>query len=87
MIAMKTVYLYSTPGCHLCDLAWEILAPIVTHLPVRLEEVDIAEADELIERYGIRIPVLKFVEHDEDLGWPFDTGQATAYLQKYLRIL
>ncbi len=80
---MKTLYLYSTPGCHLCDLAWDILAPLVSCLPLRLEEVDIAESDELIEQYGIRIPVLKFADYEAELGWPFDTAQASSFLQKY----
>lgn len=80
---MKTVYLYSTSGCHLCDVAWDILAPLISCLPLRLEEVDIAESDELIDRYGIRIPVLKFHDHEEELGWPFDSIQAQYFLQKY----
>lgn len=80
---MKTIYLYSTPGCHLCDLAWDTLAPLVSCLPLRMEEIDIAESDELIEQYGIRIPVLKFADADAELGWPFDTEQASSFLQKY----
>lgn len=81
---MKTVYLYSTPGCHLCEIAWDILVPLVSYLPLRLEEIDIAEFDELIEQYGIKIPVLKFKDHDEELGWPFDSAQAALFLQKYV---
>lgn len=80
---MKTVYLYSTPGCHLCEIAWDLLAPLINYLPVRLEEVDIAECDELIERYGVRIPVLKFSDYEEELSWPFDSTQASLFLQKY----
>ncbi len=81
---MKTVFLYSTSGCHLCDLAWEILTPIVTRLPLRLEEIDIAESDDLIARYGVRIPVLKFDGKNEELGWPFDGHQALRFLQQHL---
>jgi hypothetical protein len=81
---MKTVYLYSTPGCHLCEIAWEILVPLVSYLPLRLEEIDIAESDELIEQYGIRIPVLKFNDYADELGWPFDSAQAAIFLQKYV---
>lgn len=79
---MKTVYLYSTPGCHLCEIAWDILAPLVTHLPLRMEEIDIAESDELVERYGTRIPVVKFAGADAELGWPFDSTQAAVFLQR-----
>ena len=28
--------------------------------------------DALVERYGVRIPVLKEVSKDVELGWPFD---------------
>jgi len=80
---MKTVLFYSTSGCHLCDMAWEILAPLITQLPLRLEEVDIAESDELIERYGVKIPVVKFDENNEELGWPFDGHQALHFLQRH----
>lgn len=80
---MKTIYVYSTAGCHLCELAWDILAPLVSQLPLRMEEVEIADADVLIERYGVRIPVVKFADSDEELGWPFDSAQAFAFLQRH----
>lgn len=80
---MKTIYVYSTSGCHLCELAWDILAPLVSHLPLRMEEVEIADVDELVERYGVRIPVVKFADSDEELGWPFDSAQAFAFLQRH----
>ena len=80
---MRTVYLYSTPGCHLCEIAWHILVPLVSNLPLRLEEIDIAESDQLIEQYGVRIPVLKFKDYEDELGWPFDSIQTAIFLQKY----
>lgn len=81
---MKTIFLYSTPGCHLCEIAWDLLVPLVSTLPLRLEEVDIAESDDLIDRYGVKIPVLKFADSDEELGWPFDAVQASGFLQHHL---
>ena len=76
---MKTVFLYSTSGCHLCDLAWDLLAPLITQLPLRLEEIDIAESDELIERYGIRIPVLQHPDFLQELNWPFDSEEVEQF--------
>lgn len=81
---MKTIFLYSTPGCHLCEIAWDLLVPLVSTLPLRLEEVDIAESDDLIGRYGVKIPVLKFADSDEELDWPFDAVQASGFLQHHL---
>jgi hypothetical protein len=79
---MQTIYLYSTPGCHLCDLARDIISPLLTEYSLYLTEVDIAASDELIERYGVRIPVLKSPRHIAELGWPFDSAQAADFLHR-----
>lgn len=79
---MQPIYLYSTPGCHLCEIAREIISPLLNHYALCLEEIDIAESDELIERYGVRIPVLKSPHHIDELGWPFDSTQASSFLAR-----
>lgn len=79
---MKSLYLYSTPGCHLCEIAREIVFPLLNNYSLHLEEIDIAESDELIERYGVRIPVLKSPHHIDELGWPFDSEQAASFLAR-----
>jgi hypothetical protein len=85
VIAVKTCLLYSTPGCHLCELAKDILWPLLDEFTLRLDEVDIADCDELVERYGVRIPVLAFADTDEELNWPFDQHQARAFLANISR--
>lgn len=79
---MQSIYLYSTPGCHLCELAREIVSPLLNNYSLYLEEIDIAESDKLIERYGVRIPVLKSPHHIDELGWPFDSDQAARFLAR-----
>lgn len=79
---MKPIYLYSTQGCHLCELAREIISPLLNTEQLQLKEIDIAESDELIELYGVRIPVLKSPHHTEELGWPFDTKQVVEFLAR-----
>lgn len=79
---MQSIYLYSTPGCHLCEIARDIVSPLLNNYPLYLEEIDIAESDELIERYGVRIPVLKSPHHIEELGWPFGSEQAANFLAR-----
>jgi len=59
--------LLSSPGCHLCDQAEEI----VDHVGVSFEVVDISLNVDLVRLYGVRIPVLKRGDGAE-LGWPFD---------------
>jgi glutaredoxin len=60
--------LFSSPGCHLCEQA----ADIIDYVGVTFEVVDISSNIELVRLYGIRIPVLKRSDGPE-LGWPFDT--------------
>ncbi len=79
------VYLYSTLGCHLCEQAKSILWPLLLQYQHELVEVDIATSDELIERYGVRIPVLSYPDHSNELNWPFgaaDVEQFFAALKK-----
>jgi hypothetical protein len=67
------IYLYSTLGCHLCEQAKSILWPLLLQYQYELVEIDIATSDELIERYGIRIPVLQNSDYSQELNWPFDS--------------
>jgi hypothetical protein len=77
---VKTFQLYSTPGCHLCELAKEVIWPLLDEFDLRMEEVDIADSDELVERYGVRIPVLHASGIGRELDWPFDQVQAREFL-------
>lgn len=79
---MEPVYLYSTLGCHLCEMAKEIIVPLLNNYSLRLEEIEISESDDLVERYGVRIPVLKSPKHIDELGWPFDSTQADSFLKR-----
>jgi len=67
----RLLLLYSTPACHLCEMASEVIAPYLQDLNIRVETVDISESDALIDLYGIRIPVLRFEGGRDELGWPF----------------
>jgi Glutaredoxin-like domain (DUF836) len=72
MTSERELRLFHTGGCHLCELAQEIVAPLADELGWRLQAVDIAEDDELHERYGLRIPVVREMTRGTELGWPFD---------------
>jgi glutaredoxin len=52
------VILYSRSGCHLCDVAREVLESQRSRTPFDLEEIDIEREDALVKEYGIRIPVV-----------------------------
>jgi glutaredoxin len=51
--------IYSKPGCHLCDDMKDLVRTVIADEPeVTLEEIDISSDPELLERYGLEIPVL-----------------------------
>lgn len=75
-----SLILYSTSACHLCELALEVIKPVLFD-PSLIREVDISDSDELIESYGMRIPVLKDSVSGLCLDWPFDQAQLIAFLQ------
>ena len=70
--------LYHTLGCHLCELAQELIGPLAAAHDWRVEQVDIAGDDGLIDRYGVRIPVLREEGSGAEIGWPFDAGAVLA---------
>ena len=63
--------LFGTLGCHLCEVAEEELMPLVEH-GLLVELVDIAENEDWVEDYGLRIPVLRRMDTGAELDWPFD---------------
>ncbi len=71
--------LYTTSGCHLCERA-EILIREASNLKVRL--LEIADDDALLERYGVRIPVLRRLDTGEELDWPFDVAAVQRLLAR-----
>ncbi len=75
------VQLFTTVGCHLCEEALaQLVALIDSGFTLEVEEVDIADSETLLERYGVRIPVVKVIDHEAELGWPFDIQQLQAFL-------
>ncbi len=63
--------LYATSGCHLCERAEALVRGAVA---VAFRPVEIADDEDLLERYGVRIPVLRRLDTGEELDWPFDAA-------------
>lgn len=76
---------YTTEGCHLCEDAKALLQQLLAQAPERyqLEMIDIASSNELIEQYGTRIPVIKIVGENNDLGWPFDLNSLKKHIHTH----
>ncbi|MCX4187234.1 glutaredoxin family protein [Methylophaga sp. OBS4] len=62
--------LFTTAGCHLCELAFELLQDVGQSQPIDIKTVEIGDDDDLVAQYGVLIPVVRFPDGDE-LNWPF----------------
>lgn len=71
---MKLI-LYGTSACHLCEMAEQYVQSAIQQRQsqgkVTYEKVDIALDDDLLEKYGLTIPVLQRLDNQTQLGWPF----------------
>ncbi len=72
------ITLYSTEGCHLCEMAFTLLQQ--AQLGDQIKVVDIAFDDNLFSRYGVTIPVVSY--QGSELNWPFDFAELTQWLEK-----
>ena len=68
--AASTLVLYMTSGCHLCEQA----EALVRQQTAWVSAIEIVDDVELLERYGVRIPVLRRLDTGNDLDWPFDAA-------------
>ncbi|WP_339935798.1 glutaredoxin family protein [Vreelandella glaciei] len=77
---MIQLSLYTTMGCHLCTQL-EALVATLANQKVWLHHIEISEDDALVERYGVRIPVL--VDGDgNELGRGFELERLSAWLRE-----
>jgi glutaredoxin len=71
------IRLYGTACCHLCEEAQAVLH----EMGIEADHVDIADDDELLEKYGVRIPVLRRMDTGAELGWPFDAEAVSRFVE------
>ncbi len=45
-----------------------------------VEEIDISGCEDLFQRYGLIIPVLRRTDSGRELNWPFDTAGLAVFL-------
>ena len=56
---MHKITVMSKPGCHLCEDALTVVQNVVgRHVAVLIEEVDITQDQDLLEKYRDDIPVI-----------------------------
>ena len=75
------VTLYSRPGCHLCDVAREVIERVCGDLGESYVEVSIDDDVELRERFTDEVPVT-FVDGRQHDFWRVDEARLRAALTR-----
>jgi len=68
---MAQLILYTTSHCHLCEQAEALLIGLKDQHKVNWQAIEISNDDHLTDKYGIRIPVIKSINNQAELNWPF----------------
>jgi hypothetical protein len=55
---VKTVEFFTRKHCHLCEVAYEIVARARERVPFELRTVDVDSDPKLAELYGMEVPVV-----------------------------
>jgi hypothetical protein len=74
---MADLILYQRDYCHLCDQALAVLAE--ARAP-EFDSVWVDDSEELEQRYGTRVPVLRDARDGRELDWPFDAPAVRGFL-------
>ena len=72
---MKNLTFYTTAGCHLCELAANLISQLESTRGIAVVEIDIVTDRKLADRYGTRIPVVSRSDVQQELSWPFTLEQ------------
>lgn len=78
---MKQFVLYSTSHCHLCEQAEKLLINLQHEYEFQWKIIEISNDDDLIDQYGIRIPVIQCINTKAELNWPFTQNDIMKLVQ------
>ncbi len=74
---MKTIKLYSTIACHLCEQAEALIDNVGIPENYVLVKRDILDNQQWLEKYRVLIPVIEF--DGNELLWPFNEKQLKTF--------
>ncbi|CAG7857566.1 hypothetical protein MCAMS1_02438 [biofilm metagenome] len=78
-----TLLLLGTKGCHLCELAEELIDECLEKgIKIHIERIDIAEQTEWQQDYATLIPVLLQKETAQTLNWPFTKADVLTFIEE-----
>ena len=67
----------------MCEQAINLLDELHDRYTFEMEVVDISNEENLVQKYGLIIPVVLNVENNELLCWPFDKDSVVKLLSDY----
>lgn len=74
--------LLGTTGCHLCELAEELIDESLVDRPgIKVELIDIAEQCQWQADYATLIPVLFQKDTGKSLNWPFTKDDVLTFIK------
>ncbi|ABM60905.1 glutaredoxin family protein [Halorhodospira halophila] len=77
----RSVTLYGTSGCHLCEEARELIDRYAVYTALQVHEADVLEHFPDTPELQERIPFLESEQIGSRLFWPFDTADLHQWLQ------
>ncbi len=75
------ILLYDKPGCHLCEIAHQLLLGLRREFELTIVEQDISQDPSLYEKYWDKIPVIVVDDHTV-LAAPIRVAEVRAALGK-----
>ena len=68
---VRNLTFYTTAGCHLCELAADLISQLESTCDTTVVVIDIVTDEKLADRFGTRIPVVSRGDTQRELSWPF----------------
>ncbi len=73
--------LYTTSHCHLCEQAESLLAALANDFDLQWSTIEIADDTRLLNLYEIKIPVLKRLDNNHEICWPFTLNEIMQFIK------
>lgn len=79
------LFLLGTAGCHLCELAEEMVNYCLANTSddIKLEQIDIAEQTQWQADFATLIPVLLHERTNNFLNWPFTEENVLTFIEQH----
>jgi hypothetical protein len=75
------LHLYSTSHCHLCEQAESLLGILTKDFDLQWSNIEIADDSTLLELYELKIPVLRRMDNNLEICWPFTLSEITQLIK------